>query len=605
MRPPWKSFVVSVLLAGAAAWIACGRGSGLTDGGPPNLLLITVDTLRADRLGCYGHAAARTPNIDALARTGLRFAHAVCSVPITLPSHATIMTGLDPPEHGVRHNGTFRLAEHHRTLAETLHERGWATAAFVGAFVLDRRYGLAQGFEHYDDTVRADPAPGAMGRYNERPADEVVDAAIVWLERHLARADGRPFMVWLHLFDPHAPYEPPGEFGSLFPDSPYDGEIAFVDAQIGRLIGSLRESGVADDTLVVFTADHGEGLGEHDELTHADLIYDTTVRVPLVFSNRRLFPEEVVVRDRLAGSVDIFPTVLGLLGLDPVGGLSGRDVLASGSDAGRAIYVETLAPLLDYGWSALHGLRRIGDKYIQAPAPEYYDLQDDPAELENLYGGSPGAATELEARLARRLASWPADLEVLGLELELDADELERLASLGYVRGRERGPEIGVKDPKEMMGVWARMQRAGELSLAGRHEAAIEEIRAVLADDPSSAKAWYTAVRVYDNAQRYEEAERSLLRALALGPRAEGYVILARYALNRGDLARFEQSLEQAARLDPLDGGIHIGRGHALAMQGRWVDARREFEKAIEVDPARSGDHAREQLRRLDELQSR
>ncbi len=202
------------------------------------------------------------------------------------------------------------------------------------------------------------------------------------------------------------------------------------------------------------------------------------------------------------------------------------------------------------------------------------------------------------------MRDWPSALQVLGQERQLDAEELERLASLGYVRASQRDPEIGVKDPKKMMRLWHRMHRAGELSLAGRHEQAAEEIRAVLEEDPTDGKAWYTAVRIYDRAQRYEEAEACLTRALALSPRAEGYVILARYALNAGDTARFEWALAEAERLDPLDGGIHIGRGHAHAMQGRLIEARREFEKAIEIDPVRSGPHAREQIRRIDELLS-
>lgn len=606
--------VRAILAAIALLLSACGGGEAeLSEGeggaaqfggsGPAagrNLLLITVDTLRADRLGCYGREEARTPAIDDLARTGALFAQAGSATPITLPSHATIMTGLDPPDHGVRHNGTFRLAEEHVTLAEVQRGVGYATAAFVGAFVLDARYGLAQGFEHYDDAVRPrDDTDSSMGRYNERPADEVTDAVLAWIDEW---GDGprRPFMIWAHYFDPHAPYTPPAPFSTWFPDDPYQGEVAFVDAEIGRLVGELERRGIREGTLIVLTSDHGEGLGEHDEPTHGDLVYESTLRVPLIFSDPVLFPEPVAVNDRLAGLVDLFPTTLELLGAPLFDGeaLAGRRLFSSGPDPDRALYFETLAPLLDYGWAPLHGLRRLQDKFILAPAPEYYVTREDPGELRNLYGSAPAAAS-LEERLAAMLERWPPALEALRREEPLDREERERLAALGYARPAERPREIGVKDPKTMMALWGRMHEAGELSLAGEHRRAAELIQAVLREDPGSAKAWYTAVRIFDRSGDPARAEACVRRALDLGPRAEGWILLARYALNRGDRAEFERALAEAERLDPLDGGIPIGRGHALAMDGRYAEALREFERAVELDPVRSGPYATAQIERL------
>jgi tetratricopeptide (TPR) repeat protein len=469
--------------------------------------------------------------------------------------------------------------------------------------VLDERYGLAQGFDHYDDAVNphANDRP-SMGSYNERPANQVVDAAIDWLDRRYATgsAPAEPFMLWVHLFDPHAPYAAPPGYAKLFPDDPYQGEIAFVDAEVGRLVERLRKLDRLDRALLVLTSDHGEGLGEHDEETHGDLIYDSTLRVPLILSNPVLFPDGVVIDDRLAGLVDLFPTLLEFLDVSyPGTGLGGVNVFAARPAVTRALYIETLAPLLDYGWAPLHGLRRLEDKFILAPSPEFFAVLDDPQERDNLYGRVPASET-LEKRLAQRMESWPSALEAARLERPMSDEEIERLAALGYVRSPHRPDEIGVKDPKEMMGLWRRMIEAGELSLKGEHQRAAEAIEAVLREDPVSAKGWYTALRIYDRAGDYDRAELCVRKALELNPLVEGWIVLARYALNRGDRESFEQALAEAERLDPLDGGIYIGRGHALAMSGEFEAARRQFEKAIEVDPVRSGRHARAQLQRLD-----
>jgi arylsulfatase A-like enzyme len=604
------SLLRALVLAALVGVAACA-------GGPPdlerlgrpgraaefNLLLITVDTLRADRLGCYGHAQATTPVVDGLAARGIRFEQAVCTAPITLPSHASLLTGLDVPDHGVRHNGTFKLGPEHTTLAETLQSRGYATAAFVGAYVLDARYGLAQGFDHYDDAVDVGDAGGTDFRFIERPADRVADAALDWLDAHLDQAPGRPFFAWTHFFDPHGPYEPPGEYRERFAGSPYDGEVAFTDAQVGRIVDRLRERDVLDSTLIVFTSDHGEGLGDHDELTHGALIYESTMRVPLILSNPMLFPDGVVVSDRVAGSIDVLPTVLDLLGVpfdrDTVDGLNLTSVASA--DPGRALYVESLLPLLDFGWAPLHGLRRVGDKLIQAPTPEYYDLRADPGETVNRYVDAaevPLLQSDLDARLER----WPPALAMVDAEQVLDPEQIERLAALGYVRARAGGGRLGVHDPKEMTAVANRIQRAGQLSATGRHDEAIREIETVIAEDPTDGKAWYTAVQIFDRTGRFDRAEPALRKALELSPRADGYIILARYTLNRGDFQAYEQALAEAERLDPDDAGIIVARAHGHAKRGRFAEARTEFERALEADPVRWGAHVREQLRQLDRI---
>ncbi len=562
-----------------------------------NLVLITIDTLRADHLGCYGDERARTPNIDALARDGIRFEQAISAVPITLPSHVTLMTGLDPPSHGVRSNGSFRLGPQHPTLAESLRARGYATSAVVAAFVLDARYGLNRGFDHYDDEIVAQSVTSHSGSFHARRADVVTAAATTWLKGHLD-VDRRPFFLWAHYYDPHVPYSPPAELAAAFRDRPYDGEIAFVDAQIGVLLSWLRARGVLDDTLVVVTSDHGEGLGEHGEPTHMDLIYDSTLRVPLILSNPRLLRGIGVVDDRVAGLVDVLPTVLGLLGIDPPkGSLDGRNVTSRG-DADRALYVESLAPYLDYGWAALHGLRTLRDKFILAPTPEYFDLRADPGELVNLHSAQP-ASRILEQRLTRRMAGWPSDAQARERGEALDEDARERLRSLGYAREVAPARPAAV-NPETMAQVGSRIDRAVRLSGEGKTAEALREIESVLREFPDATRALYAATRIYDQVERLDEGRATLGRALALAPTSDGWVHMAWYAFQRRDFVAFDAALAQAERLDPEDGGIYVSRGHREALEGRLEGARAMFRKALEVDPVRSGEAADEAIRAVE-----
>lgn len=573
-----------------------GELHGLAGGS--NLLIVSVDTLRAGHLGCYGDDAALTPNIDALASGGVRFEQAISPAPITLPSHATLLTGLDPPSHGVRLNGTFRLSDDHTTMAEILRSRGYGTAAIVGAYVLDARYGLSQGFDHYDDDFL--PALGTTDAslYAARPADAVTAAAVAWLGNYLDTSRTRPFFLWAHYYDPHFPYAPPAPYAERFPDRPYDGEVAFVDEQIGRLVESLRERGVLDDTLIVLVGDHGEGLGEHGEATHLDLIYDSTMRVPWIVSGAGM-PRGRVVSDRVVGLVDVLPTVLGLLGVDSdPGALDGRDLTTEPGEAERAIYIESLAGYLDYGWAPLHGLRRMGDKLILSPDPEYFDVRADPGERVNLYGTS-DAAHELEQRLANRLAEWAPVSAARDAENEPSEEDLDRLSALGYVRRSPDAASSGA-DPKAMLQVGNRVQTAISLSADGDLEGALRVIEAVLADHPDAPRALYTATAIYDRLARFDDGERALRRALAVRPNAEGWVHQAWYAFMRRDFDLFEAALEQAERLDPRDGGIYISRGHRAALEGRLEEAVGMFEKAAEVDPVRFGSQARENIRILE-----
>jgi choline-sulfatase len=571
------------------------RGTGAAAGF--NLLFVTLDTVRADHLGCYGYAAARTPNLDALAGAGLRFGQAIAPAPLTMPSHATMMTGLEPPTHGVRDNG-FRLAEDQTTLAEILTAQGYATAAFIGSFILDKRFGLAQGFETYDEV--STPRDGANGPArnadaNCRPAVAVTNPALRWLNS-LSRS-GRPFFAWIHYFDAHFPYTPPREFAQQFPDQPYDGEIAYVDAQVGRVLELLQRNGAYQRTLIVIVGDHGEGLNEHGEPTHAYLIYDSTMRVPLILHNPALFGAPQVIEDRVVSLADILPTVLDLLGIPAPGPLDGRHLLASPLDPDRAIYIETMASRLNNGWSSLHGLRRLHDKYIQAPRPEYFDLRTDPGELNNLAAAAPAEIAELDARLAAVMARATPLEQVIEQATARAPEDLQRLAALGYASAPSSAPQIGVLDPKDMLPLWQRVMDAEIKSLDGQHEEAVAEIESVLQEDPTDGHAWYYAASIYGRCERLASSEAALRRALALSPTAAGYASLAQLLLMRGVLGdEFERTLEKARRLDPYDGRIYIARGDWYIVQGRFREALAAFKEAQRLDPVNSGRAAREKI---------
>ena len=353
-----------------------------------NLVFVTLDTLRADRLGCYGFAGIETPNIDGLAREGILFEHVTSAVPLTFPAHSSIFTGLLPPHHGVRDNGGFFLEDDKTTLAERLKGAGYTTGGFIGAWVLESRWGLAQGFDKYSDKFDLSQYKVLSLGTVQKKGDEVMNDALAWLDG----VKDRKFFAWVHLYDPHSPYEPPEPYLSRYPDQPYLGEVAYTDHVVGRLLDYLRGAGLMERTLVVLTADHGESIGEHSESTHAYFIYDATTAVPLIIRT----PWGYRGRNRTqVASVDLFPTVLDLLGLAPQDGIDGhslvRAVMDPAAELGHVAYSETYFPRYHFGWQHLRSLRDGAYKFIDAPIPELYDLAKDPQEKQNIYkANSPG-----------------------------------------------------------------------------------------------------------------------------------------------------------------------------------------------------------------------
>jgi len=397
----------------------------------PNILLVTFDTTRADRIGCYGFPLARTPAVDRLAREGVRFADHVTVAPITLPAHASILTGLNPPAHGVRDNGAYALGDEVITLAERLKPLGYETHAFVSAAVLDRRYNLTQGFDTYDDELWAEDDP-ALFMIRDRPAPRTASRVLTWLETWSAKR--RPFFTWVHFFDPHQPYQPHTRQGYLVP-TPYDAEIASADEGLASILARLEQLQVLDNTVAVMTADHGESLDEHGEKTHGLFVYDATMRVPWVMRFPPQIPQGVVYQGP-SRAVDLMPTLLALVGAPEAPAIDGVSLLASirGESKWPALpqYHESLLAETGFGMAPLFAMREKGFKYIRAPRPELYDLAADPKETANIVAALPDVAATMSRDLDALLASSEAHAKPASVQV-LDGETAEMLQALGYL----------------------------------------------------------------------------------------------------------------------------------------------------------------------------
>jgi arylsulfatase A-like enzyme/tetratricopeptide (TPR) repeat protein len=622
-----------VLAAVVSLVAASGCGSG---GNRPDVLLVTIDTLRADRLGCYGDPAARTPALDNLAARGARFTQASTVAPITLPSHASILTGRYPAAHGVRNNGTFSLPDAEETLAEVFRREGWRTGGFVGAYVLSRAFGLDQGFETFDDRFdgpgAVEPPAGAVARGarpSERRATAVTDAALAWL-RGLGRSE--PAFTWVHYFDPHADYAAPEPFLSDFPDR-YRGEIAYTDAQIARLLRGLDEAGRLERTLIVVVADHGEAFGEHGETQHGLFVYEPTVRVPFLVAWEEKVPARAVFDDEVS-LVDLAPTVASLAGVEFSIALQGRDLsplLLGGEapEAGNGVLVENLLPRLEFGWSEMYALRRGGWKLIDAPRPELYDLREDDGETRDLASGRPD-----EVDAGRRIVrDWVERLERDASEASsgpADADVVDRLQSLGYVGavappGLEDADRDSLPDPKDRVREFLDTKRATGLLAAGRYDEAIALMEKILVADPGNlwmrlemGRAWQFAgntsrsdavfeevlkrypdhceapYRLGENAlvarKDRVEAERWFRQALACDPkRVDALERLSALTLAAGKEPEARSLLERAVALAPSDAALRVRLGDLLDDAGAIEDAATQFRAAIDLDPTAAG----------------
>ena len=608
-KKPFVAVIVIVVAIGAAlgAWFISGRESrsnadlvkvvqaGAAKG--YNLLLVTLDTVRSDHLGSYGYAPAATPTIDLLAARGVQFDFAITPTPLTMPSHSTMMTGFYPPRHGVRGNGHFQLAQRHETLAEELKERGYDTAAFVASFVLDERFGLKQGFDIYDFAVEAGGVDHNNLENNQRSAAAVSDSAIGWLRQRGRTGSSTPFFIWVHYFDAHQPYQSPLGSDPRFAGRPYDAEIAFVDRQLKRVLDELQKMGLRGKTLIAVVSDHGEGLDEHDEVTHGMLLYDSTLRVAFILSNPTLFPGSTRINGRLACLTDLKPTLEDLLGLPVAVGQDGVSLIQPDTDPDRAIFIETQVPFHAARCSPLYGMRRLAEKYIQAPEPEYYDLRADPDELDNLFAGGETRVADLDGRLTRLMEGWIAEAPD-GLR-EMSEDERTRLAALGYVESSSQDTPDQLADPKAMLRANRMIDAAKKMLNVNRMEDAYRLSKEAVRECRTFPDSSELLAMVCERLNRPEEALSVLRNCFKLNPKGRTALHLARLLMILKRYGEVGEALKIAERLDPRDGLIYILRGDLCVIQGRLQDAVTQYETAIRVDEHRVGAIARPQLEKI------
>jgi arylsulfatase A-like enzyme/predicted Zn-dependent protease len=587
-----KKAAAALAVAGAAvAWFWWhGAPGGARPGRPPSVLLISVDTLRADRVGAYGYAAASTPAIDALAARGLRFAQAATVTPLTLPAHTSLMTGTFPAFHGVRDNATFYVGDELTTLAEVMHGRGYRTGGFIGAYVLDHRWGIAQGFDQYFDDFdlsRFEMAAGLDAA--QRPGSEVVDHALSWL----AADRDRPFFAWVHLYDPHSPYVPPEPNRSRFPaprQGAYDGEVATADAQVGRLIDYLRSSGDFDNTVVVVVGDHGESLGEHGEQQHGFFVYEAAMHIPLVIAGPGVPVRAVSDQVRI---VDVMPTILELVGAPAPAAVQGVSLVPLGRGEKRDLlaFGETWYPRYHYGWSELTAVRDGRYKFIAAPRRELYDTQTDPGETRDLVASNPRVADALE-RALREMAARTAVAAVAQTPRSVDPEAEERLRALGYVASAVSRTVLTDKprgDPKDKISLYNLLKLAGQDSVDRKLDDGIAKVKKVLAADPEVIEAYTMLGNMHVKAGRHAEAIEAYKRALAIDPEHEGAAwSLALAYRDAGKLDEARTGFERVRQLNPRAARSLYQLADLSARRGDFASAAATLEKGLTLD----GDHA-------------
>jgi arylsulfatase A-like enzyme/Tfp pilus assembly protein PilF len=575
---------VFVLLLCAFAIPRGLSGAGTRSPLPPrNLLLITIDTLRADRVGCYSSRHVDTPQIDSLAAKGVVFVRAFADATETLPSHANIMTGATPSYHGVHDNTNFIVRGGLLTLAEHLKGFGYATGAFVGAYPLDSRFGLDQGFDTYDDRFdRVGPTPNESWT---RRADDVLSSALAWLQGQRS-----PWFLWVHFWDPHDPYSPPEPYKTQYAEHPYEGEVAYVDAVLGKLWETMGRNGLYGSTVIVLTGDHGESLGEHGERTHGFLAYNSSLRIPLIIAcpgvGHRVVQPPV-------SHVDIFPTVCDLLGVAKPGSLQGHSLVRAmkgGRPEEAPIYFESLSPYFNMGWAPITGFIRKGKKFIDSVSPEIYDLDRDFDEAKNIADSDSAAAAK---RALEELVSVQTSGQADAAGRPPDRETIERMQSLGYLAGtrpsRDRikgsfGPE---DDVRALLPFYYRSMDALDLDRAGRTKEAMAELRGVITARKNISPAYLNLASLYKESGRVADAAAVLKAGLEALP--WNYYIYLEYARalyelgdNDGVIRVLEGSQLPQVDFDPL---IWNYAGLAWLKKGNAARARECLERSLSIDP--------------------
>ena len=593
----------------------------------PNVVVITIDTLRADHLGCYGYQQIRTPNIDSLATDGVRFERAYTPVPVTLPAHTVLFTGTYPLLSGIHDFSANKLGPTQPTLASVLKEQGYTTGAVIGSAVLDSRFGLNRGFDFYYDHFDFNRLQESNLDEMERPGNVVADTALDWLAKH----DGKKFFLWMHLYDPHFPYRPPAPYSEQYKDRPYDGEIAFADAQVGRLICFLKDKGLYQNTVILLTGDHGESLGEHGEKTHGFFIYNATLHIPVIFH----LPGQRLVNSvpELVSLADLMPTVLQVLKVDVPSQVQGRNLLplmtAKKEDESQGLYAETFLPRLHFNWSELRGLETSNYHFIDAPKPELYDLTKDPGETQNLYPTKKAVAEEMRARLTTLIRQYSGGQE-LAEKTGLDPALMERLQSLGYAGFSGGGsPTVSnrtLPDPKDRIQTYELFSDAMADSQHARYAESADKLNLVLQTEPDSIPAHYLLGLNYYRMREFPKAVAQLQRVVQLSPDYALAVFQLGLAYGQmGDWDRAIETLKRALQLDATNFSAsynlgaaylqkkmvpeaviafrqcittapdyaqgHRALGEVLLYQGQTNEALAELRRAIELDPNDPGSH--------------
>jgi arylsulfatase A-like enzyme/Tfp pilus assembly protein PilF len=593
-----------------------------------NVVVITIDTLRADHVGCYGYKQIHTPNIDALAADGARFERAYTAVPVTLPSHTVMFTGTYPMLNGMHDFAANKLNATQPTRAAVLKEHGYATAAVIGSAVLDSRFGLNRGFDFYYDHFDFNRLQESNLEEMERPGNLVADVTLDWLSKNYSRK----FFLWMHLYDPHYPYRPPAPYDAEYKDHPYDGEIAFADAQVGRLVRFLKSKGLYGNTLIVLSGDHGESLGEHGEITHGFFIYNATLHVPfMIHLPGAALPR--VVPD-LVSLADLMPTVLQALKVDIPSQVQGQSLLplmkTKEKEEARSLYAETFLPRLHFNWSELRAVESTNYHFIDAPKPELYDLTKDPGETQNLFAEKKAVGEEMRARLTALIRQYSAGQE-LAEKTGLDPALMERLKSLGYAGFSGGGsPTItdrALPDPKDRIQVYELISDAIAESQHGNYPDSTEKLNLALKTEPDSVPVRYLLGLNYYRMHEFSNAVTQLERVLQLSPEYALATFQLGLAYARtGDFDHAIQALKRALELDATNFsaaynlGIvyeqkqmvpeamaafrqslsiapdyplgHRGLGQALLYQGQVDDALTELRRAVELSPLDPGNHA-------------
>jgi arylsulfatase A-like enzyme/Tfp pilus assembly protein PilF len=579
---------ISFFLAPAVA-SASGQATANRSAIPPNVLLVTIDTLRPDHLHCYGYDQIQTPNIDAIAADGVRFENAYTPIPITLPSHSVILTGTYPMLNGMHDFSGNNLNAAQATLASVLHARGYDTGAIIAAAVLDRRFGLNQGFDFYYDHFDFSRLAETNLDLMERPANQVIDQALQWL----AKPRRKPFFLWVHLYDPHYPYKPPAPFSETYKSNLYDGEIAFADTQLGRLLGDLKRRGLYDRTLLVLSGDHGEGLGEHGEQTHGFFIYNSTLHVPLMVKPPRGTKfESKVVADQVS-LVDVMPTVLGLLGIPLPAKVQGKNLaqhlLHGGSLEASPLYSETYLPRIHFNWSELRGLNRQSFHFIDGPKPELYDIAQDPHELQNLNADKQAVSSELRSQLTSVIKKYSAD-RPMAQKSTLDPELAERLRSLGYAAfaAGEESPVSDPKlpDPKDRIQVYETVTAAIEDSQHGRFAESIAKLKTTLPTEENSVPIHYLLGLNYYRSRDLENAVGEFKKALALSPN----YMLATFNLgiafaSQGNDEEAIPYLKRTLEMDPTNFSAAFDLGVSYLHRNMFPESTAAFRQSVTIYP--------------------